>query len=281
MKKQNLWIMLFGITLLTACSKDQEAVQDQKTIVETQLSQEALDTKKLILDRGTKESEIFVDHETKSFIVGDVGFPFDWATNLKKIQANEKNYRTETTVTSANSNSITYFINKSQVPANYVNPIGWATYYWSIASKNINFREVSSASQADIVFTSGTAPSGSSAQARANFPSGNGNVGNIVQIFTNQNQPSDNNVRIVLMIHELGHSLGYEHSNANRSSTAVYLGSTTGTSQFHIDNTCGSVMRSTVFQCGWASDNRSKWSTSDKNSIDLLYGFDFNNPVNR
>lgn len=274
MKKNVYSLMLSGLALMAvSCSSDENVTTNNE------LSQEAFETKKLILERGVDQKDIYTDFDNKTFIIGDIGFPFEWSKNIKSTGRNQKNYRTETTVSTDFSNNITYFID-STVPSNYENPIGWATYYWSVSSKNINFSRVFSAREADIVIVGASNPDAGTSQVFSRFPNGNGNVGNRITIWTNRTQPPTGDRRISLMMHELGHSLGLEHSDMGRSSTAVFLGTVTGTSKFHTENICGSIMRSTVFNCDWNTDNKANWSDADKATIDILYGYDFSNSVN-
>ncbi len=275
MKNLKFLLTTLSVGAILSCSNEQTT-----SIEKQELSKDALETKEMILKRGYKESEIEVDFKHQYFYVEDIGFSFDWAKNLKILNKNAKNYRSATTVSSEFSNNITYYVDPS-VPENFKNPIGWATYYWSRSSESIEFRQVFSSREADLVFVGSTNDNpASDSQARGEFPRANGNVGGRIQIYTNRTQPPTNDRRISLMLHEIGHNLGLEHSNTKRNSNAEYLGSITGTSKFHQENECGSIMRTPVFNCGWNSDSKANWSDADKASIDILYGYDFNEPVN-
>ena len=81
------------------------------------------------------------------------------------------------------------------------------------------------------------------------------------------NPDHDANDKMALLMHELGHNLGFLHSDQ----TAGYNIPGTADAAWHSRNTCGSIMRSSVFTCGWRTSGRSAWSTSDWRAVGWDY----------
>ena len=95
------------------------------------------------------------------------------------------------------------------------------------------------------------------------------NSGSWVKINTARALATTNETtKMTLMIHELGHILGFEHSNQTRGQL---IPGTNGAS-YHENNTCESIMRSSVYNCNWQSGSSvAGWSRDDKIAINWAY----------
>ena len=156
---------------------------------------------------------------------------------------------------------------ESNFPQNYRTPFGWAAWHWTAISTNIDIRRTYTRSQADIVLSTFNEPN-SGAFARAGGPSGNGNVGTYVNINIAKNHASTSSAeKMVLMIHELGHTLGFHHSDSNLGRNIPQTNNAT----YHANNNCGSIMRSSVYRCGWTLSTNAQWTDDDRTAIDWAY----------
>ncbi|HEU0054171.1 MAG TPA: M57 family metalloprotease, partial [Longimicrobium sp.] len=134
--------------------------------------------------------------------------------------------------------------------------------YWSGISGS--YVKMVEGSPADITF--GTACTSSSVAAFASFPSG-GNPGSTVYVNTCFGYSTTNAQKVHNMVHELGHTIGFRHSNY------VQMGETAGTDGANLvsgtptsGNATGSVMNGGTALNSWAG-----FATSDVNATKTRY----------
>lgn len=262
--KQSLIILFAALFLCYSCQQE-ESIEGFSNNEEKTLN--------YLLEQGFDKSEIKPDFTTKTFVVGDMNVPFNLAQNLEKNResSNSKGLKNRYGFNVTNydfTRSVFYYI-ESNFLEQYIFPLDWATYYWTISSPNISIRRTFDRSQADIICSS-YFDSSDAAFARAALPNGQGNVGTFLRI--NTAQPHQNfgfDANMVLMIHEIGHNLGYQHSDQSLG----FQIPNTGSIEFHQNNDCGSIMKSLPFNCGWTNDNVKRWSVSDRTAIEWGYRF--------
>ena len=70
------------------------------------------------------------------------------------------------------------------------------------------------------------------------------------------------------MLHELGHTLGFQHSDQN---LGIRIPGTRDI-RYHDANDCGSIMKSSVYNCNWRfGSSRAAWTPDDWTSIGWAY----------
>ncbi len=219
---------------------------------------------------GYDESDFVVNLESEEFLQGDMGISFDLVKNLEESglasESSGKNQWLNMAVTYNNTKSIYYYM-ESNFPQNYKTPFSWAAWHWTVKSSNISIRRTYTKSQADIVLSTFD-DSNTGAYARAGGPTGNGNVGTYLNINVDKDHVSLSNAdRMVLMIHELGHNLGFHHSDV----TAGTHIPGTNNAAYHQNNNCGSIMKSSVYTCGWTLSATPQWTKDDTAAIEWAY----------
>jgi hypothetical protein len=270
MKKLKVCLAILISGLMLSCQNESVDINETES-TQKELSKSALSTLKFLKEKGYVEKELKPNFEMNGFVHGDMVFPFEMYDNLQKNKVNQqsKNQYSGFRVVYGETNNMSYFIDSS-FPSYYVAALDWAKYYWSISSPNIEIRRTFNRSEADIICSS-YFDANDGAFARAAFPPGDGRVGNFLRInnrfgeFANTQRD-----KLVLMMHELGHNLGYEHSDQN---VGVFTIPNTQTPAFHQSNACGSIMRSLISICAWDYNNVKNWSESDRNAIE--WGFRF------
>jgi hypothetical protein len=268
MKKLNVFLAVIISGLMLSCQNESVEVDIQES-TSKELSKSALSTLKFLKEKGYDGNKLKPSFELNGFIYDDYVFPFDYYENFLEIssQAQGKNQYSGRPVSYEESNNMSYYV-ESNFPEYYVNALEWARYYWSISSPNIEIRRTFNRNEADIICSS-YLDRNDGAYARASLPLKGRKVGNFLRV-NNRFVKADSSSRfkLALMIHELGHTLGYEHSDQN---VGVYTIPNTEDPTFHTNNGCGSVMRSGIFVCNWDYNNVKSWSQSDINAIE--WGF--------
>ncbi|MDC1162468.1 M57 family metalloprotease [Tenacibaculum sp.] len=265
------YLLVAGL-MLASCQSEETNSTDRQLSVEAQKTFDYLTQVE-----GYSPDLLEADYDTKSFLYdGDAAITFNLKSNIdqyenvnKKIEGTSKKNQWigNSGVLYVNSRNITYYYEGS-FPNEYKNALGWAAYHWSRANTNINFRRVTRRSDAHL-FLSSYSDRGDRAWARAQLPRRDGKTGTWLSINrANAFNTSNNTTRMTLMIHELGHTLGFEHSDQTRG---VRIPGTQG-ANYHARENCGSVMKSSVYNCNWKSGStRAGWTRDDWTSIHWAY----------
>ncbi len=266
-------LFLATILLCVSCQKEElnsEDLEQQKQ----ELTKEAKATLEYLTEKGFNIYDLTPNFERKTFVYqGDIDIPFDLKFNIDESNLDEEDSQLKNQwffggsgVYYSNSRDITYYV-ENNFPNYLVNSLGWATYHWSRVSPNINYRRTYNRNSADIL-VGAYYNSNDGAWARAAIPSGNGNVGSWVSVNTAQPlNTASPETTMTLLIHEFGHNLGYYHSDSNDG------GRIPGTrdATYHRNNNCGSIMKSSVFVCGWRVSATPRWTYDDRIAIDWAY----------
>ncbi len=269
MLKHKLKFLLVSLSVISiSCQKDN---LDENT---QELPANAVETLNYLTETlGYNKSDFVVNLESEEFFQGDMGISFNYASNIKKSdQTNNsdgvvaKNQWMNVYTSYSNTKNIYYYM-ESDFPQNYRTPFAWAAWHWTAISTNIGMRRTYTKSQADIVLSTFN-DSTTGAFARAGGPTGNGNVGTYVNINTAKNHSSTSSAdKMALMIHELGHTLGFHHSDVN---LGMHIPGTNNTT-YHTNNNCGSIMKSSIYTCGWTLSTNAQWTNDDKIAIEWAY----------
>ena len=269
MKILKISLILFVFATIFSCQKEDIEVAIPKT-QNQELSKEAKATLDYLLSVGYNEKDLTHDVEAKGFAYEDILYPYGFYKDIDEATPGNKNTIYNKKVTVANSNSITYFLDSTYPTTDaYVNAINWAKYYWDISSDNISITRVYSSSQADII-CSGIHAAPKLFFAVAGYPSA-GNVGGTLKVNLD-NMGTDFNSNMALLMHELGHNLGFGHADVATPTGFEFI-TNTHDSAWHVANKCGSIMRSSVAACGWKPDGVRVWSSDDIISINRNYTY--------
>ncbi|MEW7277537.1 M57 family metalloprotease [Aquimarina sp. 2201CG1-2-11] len=265
---------LLVISIMTLISCEKESLNDEPFGLPDN-AQETLDYLTEIL--GYDENDIQTDIDSEEFFVGDMGISFNYVQNrsLARTSSNgleAKNQWIGQDVSHSHSRDITYFM-EADFPQAYRSPFSWAAWHWSSVSANISIRSTNTRANADVILSTFN-DNNTGAFARAGGPSGNGNVGNYlnINVAKNHNNTSDAD-KMALMLHELGHTLGFHHSDVT-SGTHI---PGTNNAAYHASNDCGSIMKSSVYTCGWTLSATARWTADDRTAITWAYGNNANN----
>jgi hypothetical protein len=269
MKRLHVIFAILILGLLLSCQNEGINMSLLET-THQKLSKSALSTLQYLKNKGYVANDLKPDFQMNGFVHGDMVFPFNLVDNLKHASTKNqtKNSQNGMQVLHRETKNISYYV-ESNFPEHYIKALDWARYYWSISSPNIEIRRTYKRSEADIICSS-YFDSNDDAYAKASFPIGNGKVGNFLRINTRfDNASSTAKQKLVLMMHELGHNLGYDHSDQ----TFGFILPKTQSPIFHINNVCGSIMRSQIFECTWDFNNVKSWSVWDINAISQWFGY--------
>ncbi len=254
-----------------SCQKEDDAFTEQELPPGAQKTFEYLTEVE-----GYNPDFLEVDFSTESFIFNnDIAISFDTKANIDKYTPNiekedsEKNqWIGSSGVSYENSRRITYYY-ENNFPDEYKNAFSWAAYHWSRVSPNINFNRTTNRNTAHVLVSS-YYDSGDSAWARAQLPRRDGYTGTWVALNRATALPTNpsETTKMTLMIHELGHTLGFHHSDQNLGipipGTRDY--------RYHQRENCGSIMKSSVYNCNWVSgSSRAAWTSDDWTSIHWAY----------
>lgn len=261
--KIKLCLYLTVVFIMNSCSNEETETLTQKLTPEAQKTFDYL-----VQTEDYNPDLLKVDYNTKSFIYdNDASLAFGIEKNIKNQLAGKNQWIGNSRILYENSRNITYYY-EHNFPSQYAYAFSWATYHWSRVSPNINFRQTSNRNSARVLIGS-YYDANDSAWARAELPKRDGYTGSWVKINLARALTTNNETtKMTLMIHELGHILGFEHSNQTRG---VLIPGTNGAS-YHENNTCGSIMRSSIYNCNWQSGSAvAGWSRDDKTAINWAY----------
>ncbi|CAL2092022.1 conserved protein of unknown function [Tenacibaculum sp. 190524A02b] len=265
--KPKLYGFLVATLIVCSCQKNETETSEQ-------LTAEAQKTFNYLTKVENYSPDLLkVDYKTKSFIYdNDAALAFGIEKNVPpKIKGNDSAQRNQwmgnSGVLYVNSRNITYYL-ENNFPNQYSNAFAWAAYHWSRVSPNINFRRTNNRNTARVLVSSYYNAS-DRAWARAQLPRRDGYTGTWVSINTaNALNTTNETTKMTLMIHELGHILGFEHSDQTRGNL---IPGTYGPS-YHASNNCGSIMKSSVYNCNWRSGSTATgWTRDDRTSIRWAY----------
>ncbi|UII35011.1 hypothetical protein LVD17_14470 [Fulvivirga ulvae] len=258
MKTNNYFIKCFcfiaGLMVTISC-------QDEESLLTVEPSQK-LDTKmvELITQDGHEASDIYIKDDFYRVRGSDIMYHKDMADNLLRNNINEEQRWHGVQTYYSHTRDIRIYKESSFPEYLYGGPLYYAAQHWSNISPNINIAITNSRSNADII-VSGYYDSREYGWAVASLPTGNGNVGSWMWINTYQPHNQSYGDKVGLMVHELGHTLGYRHTDQGGG--------------YHIQGTPysdgSSVMNSGVPGGLWQS-NSAGWSAGDKQAIKWAYG---------
>ncbi len=260
--------LLIGVTIFfSSCNKD-SLNEEEVTSIDTQnVITKEIPNKYLRLVEGLSKQGFNQENFEYDRINDEIIYQKDIIFNEKHLRKEKNYYWTNNGIISReNSRNISYYIDidgTDAFPTNYRTPLRTAFEYWSNSHTNITITETTNETNADIICKhSGTITS----VGRAEFPSNN-NIGSRLYVNNTYNNSYTENENLTLLLHEIGHALGYTHSDINEGNPLI---PDTNNAQWHIDNTCGSIMRSSVFPCNWTLET-SDWSANDITSINYIF----------
>lgn len=270
MKK--IFYVLCASILLFSCEKN-DLETNTNTTKNKLLSEAAKKTLNHLIEVGYDEKEIIANDEFEGFTVSDVVFPYNMSDYFDKNNENAtsqgKNRWIGVRVDHIKSRDIKYYIDEKMFPADHIGQLSWAFRHWNLSSKNIHASITKVKSEADIICTGYKGPR-DGVRMTASSPDGSGNVGKRIRVNLNNLIPATNKLsRMVIFMHEIGHTLGYLHADQKKG---IKIPGTNGAT-WHTENRCGSIMRSNVDTCDWTFTDTKNWSDDDITSIDAYYGY--------
>ncbi|ELR68642.1 hypothetical protein C900_00186 [Fulvivirga imtechensis AK7] len=246
--------LLAGIVVLSSCQEEDVPLAEAQP--------QNLDAKmvELITKDGYETKDIYVKDGFYRVKGVDIVYDKDMAKNISEAESIEEQRWHGVQTYYSYTRDVRIYKDPSFPDYLYGGPLYYAARHWSNISPNINITITSSRSNADIV-VSGYYDSGEYGWAVASLPTGNGNVGPWMWINTYQPHNQSYGDKVALMVHELGHTLGYRHTDQGGG--------------YHIPGTPSSdrysVMNSGVPNGLWQY-NSAGWSYGDRAAINWAYG---------
>lgn len=277
MKKALLFLVIF-ISIIFSCTKNFDSspnLDEEECAIKSKLYMMGFNPNNIeIFDDGIVkvEEDIYMD---KNFILNE-----SQKGGLKERQ----NATTSPTIVDwINVSNISFFIDNT-VSADWNAAILDAIDKWNSSSSSAVHLTQTASSTANLRFVNSVGSSitlpGTCASfqfgdfARALFPlSNSGNIGNFVIINTSPNAPSSTtNQKIQAMLHEIGHTLGLRHTNANQDSQQGSFLQCNGNTISAPILLCGtpSTDNYSIFN-GTVSGNVLNFSYNDIHAISMLY----------
>jgi hypothetical protein len=244
-------------TLIISCKKDNIIPNEVKkdNIVSASESKDNVLVQKLI-ELGFAESNI-VEYDDYFLVEGDISIS---KSELNLITSN-KQARTNFLV-SASNQTIRVFLNTNFGTLNtqMSSAVDDALYHYNLSGSSLDFIRVYNSSQADII-VSEDGSIGSNVCGIAGFPTYNGEPYSSVRINESLLTSFNHNQIVDLVIHELGHCIGFRHTNWSTSKEpwAIQIEGT------HLEDT-ESVMNGGNCGAEWSS-----FSFYDFAAINYLY----------
>jgi|GEM_PF-481727 len=206
-----LWkaFVVVALLFLAGCSK-----KEADTTIPPSLQSVSIDdlTKYLANASGIGEEKVIYNADSKIFTLdGDMVISREEAEKYFRLNqgARTEHWRSQFIVADQYAINIKVYIDPT-VPVAWVSATRSALFNLNTTTSKLRFSEVSSGSSADI--TIGTTYTQAPWVAQAYLPSSNQRPGNLITINTYYNSLTSN-VKEFTMIHELGHTIGFYHTD--------------------------------------------------------------------
>lgn len=226
-------LLLISAIAIISCNKKSETTKPTTEVTE---SQKMIDY--MITKWGYKKEDI-KEMADRFVIQGDMailkkGF---WAGYAKTNDPTARHYRDANLVTATN---VIYIEFSSSVPTDWKNAYREAMSRWNALNLRISFQEACSTHE--ILVKYGTV-SESYYIAETNLPNGSGYAGTVSTINSTYG-PSSYSEKLNSAIHELGHAIGFRHTDNPADSYCVAI--TTATTSCNTTTDPSSVMQPPV-----------------------------------
>ena len=199
LKFSNLAVLCL-ILLIASCAKDSETGDEQA-------SAKNLEELALIKEMGFDISGI-EDMGTYYIVEGDIIIHKKNINSISTKQAYHKG-----SIISPQYQTRIYVALASDMPADWQNALSGAINFWNNIHFNSNIRLYHAGSSTPHITVGRGSFSSSNTLAQAEFPN-QGKPGASVKVSINHSYMTSSNGRIWVLAHEIGHCLGFRHSNA-------------------------------------------------------------------
>jgi hypothetical protein len=213
-------LIVFSLLLLiVSCTKQ---VNSEETVINDSNAQEVLS---FIKSLGYPSSSI-VDNGKEFIVEGDIVYPKNMIVpKTTSRTGTEETYYTGSLVNLARQTDIKVLIDPSM--SGQTPEINAAVGMWNNAASNLRFRVVTSA-PADVTISAFGGPECGRAASASPFGVGplNGLPGPTIQVWLAREANANFNMRRNLIAHEMGHTFGLAHTDANGSQPGIRVPNT-------------------------------------------------------
>ncbi|MFB0904850.1 MAG: M57 family metalloprotease [Nonlabens sp.] len=280
MKSFPFKIMLLGFAsvaiVLTSCEKDQEIVVDdsQSTL---QLAKEHaekigynpddIDIRDFLYPDGSSDERIFIED--------DIALSEEQFFALEQIESLNKQYRTFNLVTGNNRtiDILGYTANNANgLSSKAQTGLSWAVAnYNRLSGVSLNLRLTfgTNFQAADLVVYD-TSSSNSSSGGVAGFPSNSGTPNKFVQIYNLESFSTNVNEHVIT--HEIGHSIGFRHSDYFSRQSCNQSGEAAGSAgAVHIPGTPTGWDPSSLMNACFSANTGGEFNANDITALQSMY----------
>lgn len=247
MKRNRLGLILgLAITILAlGCQKDDEPVAQTKNNISNDVSEK-------IKSLGFDPKSV-VEYDDYYLVEGDISLRKDALDSYFEKNTTLKQARTSNLVSADNVSNITVYIHSSMPTSgddNWRPAIQSAISKWNATQSNVNIT-LSQNSNADIVIRSDGGTQEDETIAIAEFPS-YGSPGYRIRVNLDavNNKVFSSAQKILTMVHEIGHTLGFRHTNWYGNDEPYGIG-IPGTPNTGLNPDPNSVMNAVITAAGW------------------------------